>query len=79
MLHYNIRMTTPRHAHADHGHSGQTHGHNHHDHAHHHSASAAAPVAGFSLIALSAPARLVLALPPLGVLWLLTVWALGHG
>lgn len=63
---------------------GHAHGHHHHEHHHHHAhehgAERPAPTsARFSLIALSAPARLMLALPPIAGLWLLAAWALQNG
>lgn len=55
---------------------------NPHSHAHSHSharpqtSGAPAPVPDFSLLRLSVPQRLALALLQIGVMWLLLIWAL---
>lgn len=61
----------------------QTNPHSHaHSHAHSHSHArpqtngAPAPVPDFSLLRLSVPQRLALALLQIGVMWLLLIWAL---
>lgn len=61
----------------------QTNPHSHaHSHAHSHSqarpqtSGAPAPVPDFSLLRLSVPQRLALALLQIGVMWLLLIWAL---
>lgn len=66
--------------HHDHGHGQAAHMHAPHTHARHahEHAAAPAPAGGFSLLALSGLARLGLALPPIGALWLLMLWA-RHG
>lgn len=74
MLYYNSRMSDTLHA------LSHTHQHHHsHGHGHSHAHGAAAShESGFSLLALSSPTRLALAVPVVGALWLLTLWAL-HG
>lgn len=72
-------------AHADqHDHHSHDHrGHDHHGHTHiataPERAAASRVTPRFSLIALSAVQRLLLILPVVGVLWLLTLWAISNG
>ena len=79
--------------HAPHDHSAGDHGHDHahshvhshaqtHSHAHDHDhdtagVTRAAYVPAFSLFALSAGQRLLLALPVIAALWLAACWAMG--
>lgn len=67
------------HAHAHHGHSHR-HARDEHHHAGEHHPTQAAPRVEprLSLIALSGLQRFGLALPVIGVLWLLTFWAMSH-
>lgn len=64
------------HAHAHHGHVHH-HAH-HHTGEHHHTQASPRIEPRLSLIALSGLQRLGLALPVIGVLWLLTFWAMSH-
>lgn len=69
------------HDHADHAHD---HDHGDPDHAHHsHDVAGknrrSRTIPSLSLIGLSAFQRLVLALPAIGLLWLLTLWAVSNG
>ncbi|MCZ8184578.1 MAG: hypothetical protein O9322_16520 [Beijerinckiaceae bacterium] len=71
------------HAHS-HGHDHHTHGHDHHEHRH---APATIPALRreradpprLSLMALSAGQRVLLAVPPVALLWALTFWAMRDG
>lgn len=68
------------HAHHGHEHSGHDHaGHGHHAHPHTDSGPRPRTVPRLSLIGLSALQRLLLALPAIGLLWLLTFWAMHNG
>ncbi|MCZ8185382.1 MAG: hypothetical protein O9308_03305 [Beijerinckiaceae bacterium] len=72
--------------HAHHGHHHHDHSHAH-DHAGHRHAPAGIPALRreradpprLSLMALSAGQRLLLALPPIALLWALTLWAMRDG